>query len=187
MEEILKNAHSLLEGHFLLSSGKHSNRYVQCARLTEYPETGEAVAKEIAKKLEGVEFDTIVGPAMGGILIAYELARVTNKRMLFSERADGKMCLRRGFELSKGERVLICEDVVTTGVSSMEVACALEALGGEVVGIAAIIDRTVNPLPLPLYAAYRAEVEVYDPADCPLCKAGVPVTKPGSRGIQGVK
>ncbi len=187
MEKILKDAHSLLEGHFLLSSGKHSDKYVQCARLTEYPEVGEAVAKKIAEKLDGVEYDTIVGPAMGGILIAYELARVTKKRMLFSERAEGEMCLRRGFALEPGERVLICEDVVTTGISSMEVAKALEALGAKVVGIAAIIDRTVNELPLPLYAAYRAEVQVYDPDDCPLCKEGMPLVKPGSRGIQGVK
>lgn len=182
MEELLKKHHSLLEGHFLLSSGKHSNKYVQCARLTEDPRVGEAVAKQIAEKLAGVEFDTVVGPAMGGILIGYELARQTGKRSLFTERQDGEMTLRRGFTLQPGERVLICEDVVTTGISSMETARALEAAGGKVVGIAAIINRTTGPIALPLYAAYRAEVEVYDPENCPLCKAGQALAKPGSRG-----
>lgn len=182
MEELLKQHHSLLEGHFLLSSGKHSNKYVQCARLTEDPKVGEAVAQRIAEKLENVEFDTVVGPAMGGILIGYELARQTGKRSLFTERQDGEMTLRRGFELTPGERVLICEDVVTTGISSMETARALETAGGKVVGIAAIIDRTTGPVDLPLYTAYRAEVEVYEPENCPLCRAEVPLVKPGSRG-----
>lgn len=184
MEELLKSQHSLLEGHFLLSSGKHSNQYVQCARLMEDPKTGEAVAQNIAEHLSGVEFDTICGPAMGGLLIGYELARQTGKRFVFTERQNGEMTLRRGFELKPGERVLICEDVVTTGISSMETARALEEAGGVAIGIAAIIDRTTGPIDLPLYAAYRADVEVYDPETCPLCASGVPLVKPGSRGNQ---
>lgn len=181
MNEILQESGCLLEGHFLLSSGKHSNRYVQCARLTEWPSTGETVAQDIVRRLDGVAFDTVVGPAMGGILIAYELARQTGKRMLFTERQDGEMTLRRGFQVQPGERVLICEDVVTTGISSMETARALEEAGAVVVGIAAIIDRTSGPVALPLYAAYRVEVDTYDADDCPLCQAGVPLVKPGSR------
>lgn len=184
MDQLLVKHNALLEGHFLLSSGKHSNRYVQCARLTEDPKVGEEVAKRIAEKLEGVAFDTVVGPAMGGILIGYELARVMGKRALFTERVDGEMCLRRGFEVKEGEKILICEDVVTTGISSMETARALEAHGAEVVGIASIIDRTVGEIELPLYSAFRVEVDVYDSEDCPLCKAGEPLVKPGSRGLK---
>lgn len=184
MDKFLLDHHSLLEGHFLLSSGKHSNRYVQCARLTEDPKVGEAAAKKIAEKVGEVEFDTVVGPAMGGILIGYELARVMNKRFLFTEREEGKMTLRRGFEVHSGEKILICEDVVTTGISSMETAEALEEHGAQVVGIASIIDRTVSPIELPLYSAFQVDVDVYDPESCPLCEVEVPLVKPGSRGLK---
>lgn len=179
--EILKETGALLEGHFLLSSGKHSDRYAQNAKLLQYPDKAEQVLKIVAKKLENTPIDVVCGPAMGGIIVAYELGRQLGKRAIFTERENGEMTLRRGFEIQKGEKVLITEDVVTTGKSSLETIRIIEALGGEVVGIACIVDRKVNEISYPLFSAIQLEITAYDPDDCPLCKKGVPLVKPGSR------
>lgn len=181
--EILKEVDALLEGHFLLSSGKHSNRYCQCAKLLQYPDKAEKVLSAAVEKLKNVDFDVVVGPAMGGIIVAYEIGRQTGKPAIFTEREEGVMTLRRGFEIKKGQRVLITEDVVTTGKSSLETVEVIKAHGGEVVGIACIVDRSSKDIGYPVYGCIELEIESYDKEDCPLCKAGIPYVKPGSRKI----
>lgn len=182
MIEILKESGALLEGHFLLSSGKHSNRYVQCAKVLRYPDKAEKILEPVAKKLRETEIDILVGPAMGGIIVAYELGRQLGKEAIFSERVDNEMQLRRGFEVRPGMKAVICEDVVTTGKSSMEVKKLLESMGAQVLGIACIIDRTSEKIELPLFSAMQLEIDTYDASACPLCEqGGQPPVKPGSR------
>lgn len=182
--DILKESEALLEGHFLLSSGRHSNRYCQCAKLLQYPDKAEKVLKVTVDQLKAVDFDIVVGPAMGGIIVAYELGRQLNKPAIFTEREEGRMTLRRGFEIKAGDKVIIAEDVVTTGKSSKEAAEVIKSLGGEVVGIACIVDRSSGEIGYPLYSAVKLEIESYDPEECPLCKEGTPYIKPGSRNIE---
>lgn len=182
--DILKESEALLEGHFLLSSGRHSNRYCQCAKLLQYPDKAEKVLKVTVEQLKSVEFDIVVGPAMGGIIVAYELGRQLNKPAIFTEREEGRMTLRRGFEIKAGDKVIIAEDVVTTGKSSKETAEVIKSLGGEVVGIACIVDRSSGEIGYPLYSTVKLEIESYDPEECPLCKEGTPYIKPGSRNIK---
>jgi orotate phosphoribosyltransferase len=183
--EILKESEALLDGHFLLSSGKHSNRYVQCAKVLRFPDKAAEILAVTADKVRasGLNFDIVVGPAMGGIIVAYELGRQLGKEAIFAERDDtGNMTIRRGFEIKKGMKVLITEDVVTTGKSSMEVKSVVESLGGEVVGIACLADRSKGALSLPVFGAVAFDIAVYEPDNCPLCKEGkIPVVKPGSR------
>lgn len=149
--EVLKECEAFLEGHFLLSSGRHSGAYCQMAYLQQYPDKCAEVMAHVAEKLKDTDVDVIVGPAMGGIVYAYELGRQLGKRAIFTERENNVMTLRRGFEIQKGEKVLITEDVVTTGKSSMETAKVIEELGGEVVGIACIVDRRVNEIFCPWF------------------------------------
>ena len=182
--DILKESNALLEGHFLLSSGRHSNRYVQCAKLLQYPDKAEKVLKVVADKVRDIDFDVVVGPAMGGIIVAYELGRQLGKPAMFTEREDGAMALRRGFEIKKGQKVLITEDVVTTGKSSKETIKVVESLGGEVVGIACIADRRTCEIGYPVFSAVELNIESYEEGECPLCKAGIPYIKPGSRKIK---
>ena len=181
---ILKDCKALLEGHFLLSSGRHSSRYCQCARLFEYPDKAEKVISIAAQKVKDVEFDMIIGPAIGGIIAAYELGRQLNKPAIFCERENGIMCLRRGFEIKEGQKVLICEDVVTTGKSSFETAEIIKSMGAHVAGIVCIADRSVSKIPYDIYSAVKLEIPVYTPEECPLCKKGIPYVKPGSRNIK---
>lgn len=181
--EILKECEALLEGHFLLSSGRHSNKYCQCAKLLQYPDKAEKVLRLVCDRIRDMEFDIVVGPAMGGIIVAYEMGRQLNKPAIFAERENGVMTFRRGFEIKKGQRVLITEDVVTTGKSSREVAAVIESLGGEVVGIACIVDRSSNNVGYPVYGATKLNIESWDKEDCPLCRENIPYIKPGSRNI----
>lgn len=182
--EILKESGALLEGHFLLSSGKHSNKYCQCAKLLQYPDKAEQVLKVASDKLKDINFDIIVGPAMGGVIVSYELARQCSKPGIFTERENGVMTFRRGFKIEPGQKVVISEDVVTTGKSSLETAKVIENLGGEVVGIACIVDRCSNDLKYPIYSCIELEIQSYDADNCPLCKQGIPYIKPGSRKIK---
>ncbi len=193
IKEIYEKYNALLKGHFLLSSGKHSQYYLQSARVLEYPEVAEKIAKALAKKIQSqIEVDTVCSPAIGGLLIGYELARALGVRFIFTERKNGKMELRRGFEVKPNERVLICEDIITTGGSAMEAAREIEKRGGKIVGFAAIANRGICPdkkeckLPknLPLFTLGNFEFETYEPENCPLCKAGSTPIKPGSRGNQ---
>ncbi|MDO5062262.1 MAG: orotate phosphoribosyltransferase [Peptostreptococcaceae bacterium] len=184
MIEILKESDALLEGHFLLTSGKHSNRYVQCAKVLRYPDKAEKILKPVAERLKAMNIDLLVGPAMGGIIVAYELGRQIGVEAIFTERVDGKMELRRGFEVKKGQRIAICEDVITTAKSSLEVKALLESMGGEVVALASIIDRTKGNVDIEIISAIQLEIDAYDPQDCPLCKQNIPYVKPGSRNIK---
>jgi orotate phosphoribosyltransferase len=179
--EILKECNALLEGHFLLSSGKHSNKYCQCAMLMQYPDKTEKVVSIVAEKVKDLDIDVIVGPAMGGITAAYELGRQLNKRAIFTERENNVMTLRRGFTINPGEKILIMEDVVTTGKSSMETAKILEEHGGKVIGIGCIVDRKVSDIQLPIYSSVELVFDTYDKENCPLCEDGSTPIKPGSR------
>ncbi len=180
--QILRDSEALLTGHFQYSSGLHGEHYVQCAKLLQYPKQAEKVISVIKEKLKGIEFDAIIGPAMGGIIVAYEVGRQTGKKAMFTERKDGEMTLRRGFTIKPGEKILITEDVVTTGKSSMETAKVIEELGGEVVAIACIADRTQGQkIKYPIISATKLDLKQYDPETCPLCRQGLAIEKPGSR------
>jgi len=199
VREIYEKYKALLNGHFLLSSGKHSEYYLQSARVLEHPEIAEKLANELAKQIKnaGIEVDTVCSPAIGGLLAGYELARALGVRFIFTERVKGLMSLRRGFEVSKGEKILICEDIITTGGSAMEAAREVEKRGAEVVAFAAIANRGVCkrvngkserksecklPEDKPFFALEDFDFEVYNPEECPMCKAGSTPVKPGSRG-----
>lgn len=177
----LKNSEALLEGHFLLSSGRHSDRYCQCAKLLQYPNRAEKVIAEITKQVKELDIDMVVGPAMGGIIVAYELGRQLGVPAIFTERVDNIMCLRRGFEVKNGMRLLISEDVVTTGKSSLETIDVLKAFGAEIVGVACIADRSNGNFPYPIFSATKLNIQSWEAEECPLCKQGLPFVKPGSR------
>lgn len=179
--KLLKESEALLEGHFMLSSGRHSPKYVQCAKLMQYPDKAEKIISIVAGKVENIKIDLIVGPAMGGIRPAYELGRQLKKRTIFTERVNGEMTLKRGFEIRKRDKVLIMEDVVTTGKSSLETAEVIKNLGGEVVGIGCIVDRKVSSISVPIYSSVEIFFETFDDQDCPLCRKGSKAVKPGSR------
>ncbi|WP_291939258.1 orotate phosphoribosyltransferase [Campylobacter sp.] len=200
IEKIYRDCGAYLRGHFLLSSGNHSEFYLQSAKVLEDPQLAGQLADELAAIIEkaGVEFDSVCSPALGGILAGYELARAAKKRFIFTERVDRVMSLRRGFEVHKGERFIVCEDIVTTGGSALESAKLIENLGGEVAGFAALANRgfckVANlagssakagaklPADKPFFALGNFEFEIYEPATCPLCAAGSKAIKPGSRG-----
>ena len=183
--EVLKECEAFLEGHFLLSSGRHSGAYCQMAYLQQYPDKCAEVMAHVAEKLKDTDVDVIVGPAMGGIVYAYELGRQLGKRAIFTERVDNQMALRRGFEIRPGERCLIAEDVVTTGISSLETKKIIEEHGGVCVGIACVVDRTLAsaPSPIPIVAsALKLALPNYLPEECPLCAGGrLPLVHLGSR------
>ena len=180
--EIFRESSALLSGHFQLSSGKHSDTYLQCALVLADPARAEQLCSALAAKWSDVEIDTVIGPALGGVVVAYELARALGARGIFAERTDGTMMLRRGFSVSPGERVLLVEDVVTTGGSAMEVVDIIKATGAELVGVSALIDRGGGKaFPCRFEALASVRPPVYDPRDCPLCERGEPVVKPGSR------
>ena len=187
---LLRDCSAMLEGHFLLSSGRHSDKYFQCAKLMQYPDRAEEALSEIAKKIrhdlhEGLlEIDLVAGPAMGGIIAAYELGRQLELPVIFTERDDtGKMALRRGFEIKAGQKILIVEDVITTGKSYGECAGALEPLGAKITALACIVDRRQadTEIPWPFYPACRVDVANWEAESCELCKKGIPAVKPGSR------
>lgn len=199
IEQIYRDAGAYLQGHFLLSSGKHSQFYLQSAKVLENPELAGRLADELSSVIakSGVEYDSVCSPALGGILAGYELARAAKKRFIFTERVERVMSLRRGFEVREGERFIICEDIITTGGSALESAKIIEELGGVVVGFAALANRgfcslsnipsdrkTECKLPFdkPLFALGNFEFEIYDADSCPLCKDGSVAVKPGSRG-----
>ncbi|MDD5072201.1 MAG: orotate phosphoribosyltransferase [Candidatus Omnitrophica bacterium] len=171
------------KGHFKLSSGLHSEYYLQCALVLADPAIAAKLCKELGGKFKGEKIDVVIGPAVGGITAAYEVARALGVRGIFSERAEGKMALRRGFKLKPGEKVLVIEDVATTGGSAQEVVDLVKGLGAEAVGVGAIIDRSGGKakFSVPFKSLAQLKIETFQPEDCPLCKAGKPVIKPGSR------
>ena len=183
VEALLTNAQALLTGHFLLTSGLHSNKYMQCAKVMVNPKDTEIIGRFIADGFEADNIDIVVAPAMGGILIGYEVARALGVSSMFTERVEGKMELRRGFEIPHGARVIIIEDVVTTGKSTNEVKVLLESLGANVVGVGSIIDRSGGvDFGVKFVSTYAPEIETYTKETCPICAAGdLPLIKPGSR------
>lgn len=183
--EILKKTGAILKGHFLLSSGLHSDTYFQMALIFQYPEYGEILCKKIADSFTKKKIDVVVGPAIGGIIISYELARILKTRSIFTERENGIMKLRRGFKIKKGENVLICEDVITTGISVREVINLVEREGGKIAGIGCIVERGRTEFNYPLISLIKINVENYIPEECHLCKKGIPIIKPGSRKREG--
>ena len=188
--EIFQKSGALLSGHFRLSSGLHSGKYLQCALVLQYPDLAEQLCGQLACefKLPGSKINAVVSPAIGGIIVGHEVAKVLGCRALFCEREEGKMKLRRGFEIGRGERVVIVEDVITTGGSVKEIVEIVKGMGGEVEGIGAIVDRSkpsfsdeLATLNLPLKSLLRIDIETYSPEECPICKQGIPLEKPGSR------
>jgi orotate phosphoribosyltransferase len=183
--ELLKEAGVLLEGHFLLTSGRHSEKYLQCAKIFKDAKLSELLCKELADRLGENKPDQVCGPAIGAILMSYEVSRQLGTPNIFAERENGAMVFRRGFEVLKGQKILVVEDVVTTGGSVKEVIKLIQDAGGIVSGVGAIVDRTGGNIDfgVPFYSVLSVEVESFDPENCPICKTGVPVVKPGSRNI----
>ena len=185
--ELLKKSDALLEGHFLLSSGKHSDRYIQCAKLIQHPEYCKEVSEIIAEKLKkaNIDVDLCVGPAMGGVIISYEVAKALGTNAIFTERVDNEMTLRRGFEIPEGARVIVVEDVITTGKSSFETVDVIRSYGAEVVALASIVNRSnkdeINGLPI--ISASKIDVNTYDADDLPDHLKNTKAVKPGSRKI----
>jgi len=184
--QILKGTGALLEGHFILTSGLHSEKYVQCALLLSYPEKALEFMKDIAESFMKIKVDTVVAPAVGGILVSYEVARLLKLRSIYTERINGKMSLRRGFMIKPGERCLIVEDVITTGGSVLEVKDVIERCGGRVVGYGCIVDRSGGKFKVsePFHACLEMDIPVYNPDNCPLCQKGLKAEKPGSRDLK---
>jgi len=183
---LFKQTGALLEGHFQLTSGLHSSLYLQCALVLQYPEHADFMGRALAAKFRDDRVDAVVAPAIGGIIVAHETARAIGARALFSEREAGVMTLRRGFRLSRGERVLVVEDVVTTGGSTRETIQAVIDGDGVVVGAGSIVDRSAGAVDVGVrrQALLSLDVTAYQPEDCLLCKEGVPVVKPGSRVLK---
>jgi orotate phosphoribosyltransferase len=174
---------ALLEGHFRLTSGLHSSGYLQCALVLQHPDLAEALGAAIAARVRHLGAHAVLSPALGGIVIGQEVGRALGIRAIFAERQDGRLTLRRGFTLAPGEKVLVVEDVVTTGGSTRETIEVARAAAAEVVGAAAIIDRSGGDqrLDVPFHALAVVSLPTYQPETCPLCLAGTPVVKPGSR------
>jgi len=195
---LLRESQAMLEGHFLLSSGRHSDKYFQCAKLLQHPDMAklafEDAVKDITNDIKSgkIKVDIVVGPAMGGIIAAWEVTRQLQETIpglcaIFTERDEnGIMTVRRGFEIKQGQNVLIVEDVITTGKSSLECAAALEAAGAKVSALTCVVDRRAsesNDIPWPFYPACKLEAKTWETSECDLCKQGIPVVKPGSRKI----
>ena len=177
---------ALLEGHFRLSSGLHSPGYLQCALVLQHPREAEALGAALGNIVRSLGAETVLSPAMGGIVIGQEVGRALGLRAIFAERQDGALTLRRGFALDPGEKVIVVEDVVTTGGSTRETMDVARAAGAIVVGACAIVDRSGGKqgLDVPFHALLPMDVKTYLPEDCPLCKQGLPVVKPGSRAVK---
>jgi orotate phosphoribosyltransferase len=182
--DIFRETKALLEGHFLLTSGLHSPQYFQCARVLQYPKYLHLFAGEIAKHFEYSDIEVVISPAIGGIVVGTEVGRMLRARTMFGERKEGKMELRRGFELHPGERVLVVEDVVTTGGSVFEVAELVKKGDAKLAGVGYIVDRSNGRIKFDAkyFAVLQMDVVAYKPDECPLCKEGIPFVKPGSRG-----
>ena len=186
---ILKKTDALLEGHFVLSSGLHSPKYIQCAKLLSFPNLADKICKSLANKIKKnfKKIDLILAPAMGGVIIGYEIGKILNKETIFCERVNGKFTLRRGFGIKKGARVLIIEDVITTGKSSLECAKLVKKLNGKLIGFASIIDRSTKKslkIKSKIVSHLKIEVPSYKLKNIPKYLKSIPITAPGSRFIK---
>ena len=185
IEQMFIDSEALLNGHFKLTSGRHSDRYIQCAKVLQYPHYTSKLCQDLAERFQNEQIDLVIGPAMGGIIVAYEVARHLKVRAIFTEREDKVMTLRRGFTIKPGEKVLVVEDVITTGGSVKEVIDIVRQLGGIVAGVAVLVDRSAGKVDLgvPTESLFSLEVKSYLPEECPLCKSNLPLVKPGSRKV----
>lgn len=174
---------AVLSGHFVLTSGRHSDTYIQCALVLQYPQHAARLGAALAVRLKSAEAACVVGPALGGVIVAHEVARALGVRAVFTERVRGVMRLRRGFSVTRGEKVVVVEDVVTTGGSVKEAAAVVEALGAEVVAFGALVDRSGGRVSFdrPFCTLLSVDAATWDPGECPLCRAGIAAVKPGSR------
>ena len=179
--DLLESAEGVLHGHFCLTSGLHSNIYFQCAKLYQYPEITGQLGELLAEKLAELDFDTIISPAIGAMIIGYETAKQSKKRNLFVERKDGVMQLRRGYSLKKGEKVVIIEDVITTARTIKETIEAIKEFEPEIEAVGCIVDRTSGRSDYNIKSLLQIDPVVYNPEECPLCKENFPLEKPGSR------
>lgn len=199
VEQIYKDSNALLEGHFKLSSGNHSQFYLQSAKVLEDPKTAKLLAEALAEQIKnsGIEVDAVCSPALGGLIAGFALATALDVRFIFAERVDGEMTIRRGFEVKEGEKYIICEDIITTAGSALEAAKQVENDGGEIVAFAALANRGFCqregsnieakencklPKGTKLFALDDFAFQMYSPDNCPLCKDGSVAYKPGSRG-----
>ena len=185
--DLFKRSGALLEGHFALSSGLHSGGYLQCALVLQHPEHAQVLGVALADRVRALAPAVVLSPALGGIIIGHEVARAVGVRAMFAERRDGRLMLRRGFQIASGERVLVVEDVVTTGGSTRETIAVVQEAGGHVVGTAAIINRagTSPDFGVPFEALADVAWPTHAPAECPLCARHAPLTQPGSRVLGG--
>jgi orotate phosphoribosyltransferase len=181
--QIFRDTRALLDGHFVLRSGLHSRQYFQCAMVLQHPRIAEQLCGNLALKLKNGGAQVVISPALGGLFVGHEVARALNVRHIFVEKnSAGKLELRRSFEVARGEKVLVVEDVVTKGGRVRETLDIVRALGGEVVGVGTLVDRSGGKVGfgVPLESLLRLSIDTFDPATCPLCQAGTPVIKPGS-------
>ena len=183
--DLYRRSGALLEGHFRLTSGLHSPGYLQCALVLQHPQHAEMLGRAIADRTRELRATVVLSPALGGVVIGQEVGRALGVRAIFAERQDGALTLRRGFMISENDRVLVVEDVVTTGGSTRETMQVARASGGQVVGAASIVDRGTRPVDLgvPYVSLLAIELATYEPDRCPLCAQGLPVVKPGSRPV----
>jgi orotate phosphoribosyltransferase len=184
--DIFRQTNALLDGHFLLTSGLHSPNYFQCAKVLQYPKYLHLFAGEIAKHYEYSEIELVISPAVGGVVVGTEVGRVLGARTIFGEREGTEMKLRRGFEIKKGERVLVVEDVVTTGGSVLEIIQLVKAAGATLAGVGYIVDRSNGKVEFDakMFPVLKLDVITYQPDQCPLCASGSTAIKPGSRGLK---
>jgi orotate phosphoribosyltransferase len=184
--KIFRETEALLDGHFLLTSGLHSNAYFQCAKVFQYPWHAETLCHEIANHFKGEHINAVVSPAVGGIVMGQEIGRLLKVRSIFMERAEGTMTLRRGFQIHPGERILVAEDVTTTGGSVKEVIQGVRQQGGEVIAVTAVVDRSGGKIDfgVPYFSLLKMEVVTYPSDNCPLCREGSQAVKPGSRNLK---
>lgn len=183
--KVFEETGALLNGHFLLTSGLHSNQYFQCAKVLQHPQIAADLCAQMAQPFKDQRVDVVIAPAVGGIVVGHEVGRALGVRALFTERENGAMTLRRGFEIQSGESVLVTEDVVTTGGSVKEVIRLVNDLGGQAVGVGCLVDRSngTADFGIPFHPLISLQVETFRPEACELCKQGLPAIKPGSRKI----
>jgi orotate phosphoribosyltransferase len=184
--DLFRRSGALLEGHFRLSSGLHSTGYLQCALVLQYPSDAEALGRALAARVRHLRPTVVLSPALGGVVIGHEVGRALGVRAIFAERQDGVLTLRRGFMIAENDRVLVVEDVLTTGGSTRETMQVATAAGGHVVGAASIVDRSGRAVrfDVPFEALLDVELPAHPPDACPLCAKGLPVVKPGSRPLK---
>ena len=185
IEAIFLESEALLKGHFRLTSGRHSDQYMQCAKVLQYPHFTEILCKNLAECFQDNKIDVVIGPAMGGIIVAYEMARQLKAKAIFAERVNEKLELRRGFSIEPEDNVLIVEDVITTGGSVIEVVDLVRETGANIIGAALLVDRSAGKVDLGVRTESLLSMEVisYEEEKCPLCKENVPIVKPGSRKV----